>query len=102
MGGPGTDEGYLVLPRRIGWSLVGGGLLYAIGTGWIGAGYVGRLRLLELTDQRFERDRIEQRSDIDRRIAHLEQSQDRITRLEEQVKISIEMLKDIRAELKHR
>ena len=100
--GPDANEGYLVLPRRIGWSLVAGGLFYAIGTGWIGAGYVGRLRMLELADQRFERDRLEQRAAVDLRITRLEESQDRITRLEEQVKISIEMLKDIRAELKRR
>jgi hypothetical protein len=39
---------------------------------------------------------------VDRRLARLEQSQDWITRLEEQVKISIEMLREIRDEMKRR
>ena len=99
---PDTNEGYLVLPRRIGWAIVAGGLLYAAGTGWAASGYVSRLEKLEQFDARFERERRERRADVDRRLARLEQSQDRITRLEEQVKISIEMLREIRDEMKRR
>jgi hypothetical protein len=109
---PDSREGYLVLPRRIGWALVAGGLLYPAGTGWAGtgwagtgwaaSGYVSRLEKLEQFDARFERERRERRADVNRRLARLEQGQDRITRLEEQVKISIEMLREIRDEMKRR
>ncbi|PVE25442.1 hypothetical protein DC522_05980 [Microvirga sp. KLBC 81] len=99
---PDTNEGYLVLPRRIGWAIVVGGVLYAAGTGWAANGYVSRLEKLEDADARFFRERDERRAAVDQRLARLEQSQDRITRLEEQVKISIEMLKEIKDELKRR
>jgi hypothetical protein len=99
---PDTNEGYLVLPRRIGWAIVAGGLPYPAGTGWAASGYVSRLEKLEQFDARFERERSERRADLVRRLARLEQSQDWITRLEEQVKISIEMLREIRDEMKRR
>lgn len=99
---PDTTEGYLVLPRKIGWAIVTGGILYAAGSGWAASGYVSRIEKLELTDARFERERSEHRADVERRLTRLEQNQDRITRLEEQVKISIEMLKEIKDELKRR
>lgn len=99
---PDTNEGYLVLPRRVGWAIVAGGILYAAGSGWAASGYVSRIEKLEQADARLERERTERRADVDRRLSRLEQNQDRITRLEEQVKISIEMLKEIKDELKRR
>jgi uncharacterized protein YdcH (DUF465 family) len=99
---PDTNEGYLFLPRRIGWAIIVGGVLYAAGTGWAANGYVARLEKLESADARFYQERVERRTVVDQRLTRLEQNQDRITRLEEQVKISIEMLKEIKDELKRR
>lgn len=99
---PDSQGGYLVLPRRIGFAIVVGGIAYASGIGWVASGYANRLEALERFNARFERERAESRADTDRRIARLEQSQERIARIEEQVRNSAEMIKEIRDELRQR
>jgi hypothetical protein len=96
------DEGVVIIPRKIGfWTLVGGVVYVIVNvSGFISMYYGTKGEILSL-----ERTSLESKArgdDIRRRLEVLERDRDRITRVEEQLKVTIEMLREIREEVRRR
>lgn len=85
------EEGVVIIPRRIGVGALVGGVLFLVAQVWAASALVSEMSSMK------ERG-VAMRIRLDR----LEANQDRITRLEEQVKIANERLREILTELQRR
>lgn len=96
------DEGVVIIPRKVGFWAILGGFVFLAGQIYI---YAATTTAVDAQISSLQRADIEARArgdDIRRRLQDLESQRDRITRVEEQLKVTIEMLREIREELRKR
>lgn len=97
------EDGVLInVPRRIGWAAIIGGVMFFGGQIYFYAKSEANIYADITTLQRADVEARTRGDEIRRRLADLERNNDRITRVEEQLKITLEMLREIREEIRKR
>lgn len=96
------EEGVVVVPRTVGFWAVLGGVVFLAGQVWFFAETKATIQAEIVSLQRADLESKTRGDDIRRRLTDLENQRDRITRVEEQLKVTIEMLREIREELRKR
>jgi hypothetical protein len=94
------EDGGAYIPKRVGWGAIFAVVLFIVTQIVI---YVQSTAATSAELAALQRNDIEARArgdDIRRRLQDLENQRDRITRVEEQLKISVEMLREIRETLR--
>lgn len=94
------DEGVVIVPRRIGWAAVVGGFIFLAGQIWFFAETKASIQADIIGLQRADVEARSRGDDIRRRLQDLENQRDRITRVEEQLKVMLDMLREVREELR--
>jgi hypothetical protein len=96
------DEGVVIIPRKIGFLALLGGVLYLVANVATVYGAYIAVNADIAALHRVDADARLRGDDIRRRIEVLERDRDRITRVEEQLKVMLEMLREVREELRRR
>ena len=96
------ESGVVVIPRTVGFWAVFGGVIFLAGQIWFFAETKANVQADIVSLQRADVETKTRGDDIRRRLTDLENQRDRITRVEEQLKVTIEMLREIREELRKR
>ncbi len=96
------DEGVVIIPRRVGFWAVFGGFIFLAGQIWFFAETKATTSAEISSLQRADVEARARGDDIRRRLTDLENQRDRITRVEEQLKVMLEMLREVREELRKR
>jgi hypothetical protein len=99
-----NSDGWFVLPKKVGMFAIIGGVVYLIATVWTAAEMKADLRADIAALARSDVESRARGDDVRRRLGDLEKQRidlsDRLTRIEEQNKISLDWLREIRADMK--